>query len=108
MVDKRGPFELWVLLDCIERDRVFEDRSIEVVDPVQRETIKTNGDDSGDGGSHVQEAFGRRLKMEGLIYPGNDPERIMLYIKWQLRAQEACCGEEKTTAVERSMLRRSS
>ena len=28
-------------------------------------------------------------------------------IKWQLRRKDPCCGEEKATAVERSVLRRS-
>jgi len=28
MVDKRGPLEFWVLLDCKERDWVFEDRGV--------------------------------------------------------------------------------
>jgi len=107
MVDKRGRPEFRVLFDSEERDRVLEDHGIEVVGPIQREAIETDGDESRNGGSHVQESFGWRLKTEGLIYPGNNPDRIMPYIKWQLWAQEACCGEEKTTAAERSVLRRS-
>jgi len=63
MVDKRGPLELRVLLDREECDRIFEDRGIKVVDPVDRKTVKANRDDGGDG-SHVQEWFGRRLKNE--------------------------------------------
>jgi len=81
MVDKQGRPVFRVLFDREECDWVFEDRGIEIVGPVQRETIKTDRDDDGDGGSHVQEALERRLKMGGLIYPGNDPERIMPYIK---------------------------
>ena len=81
MVDKRGPLILRVLFDREECDQVLKDRGIEVVGPIQREMIKTNGDDSGDGGSHVQEVFRRRLKTEGLIYPGNGPERNMPYFK---------------------------
>ena len=77
MVDKRGPLILWVLFDREECDQVLEDRGIKVMGPIQRETIKTDGDVGGNGGSHVQEAFGRRPKMEGLIFPGNNPERIM-------------------------------
>ena len=107
MVDKRGLFILRVLFDCEECDQVLEDCGIEVMGPVQREAIKMDGDDGGNGGSHVQEAFGRRSKMEGHIYPGNDPEQIMPNIKWQLRVQEACCGKEKTAVAERSVLRRS-
>jgi len=108
MVDKRGRPIFLIPLNSEERDRVFEDRGEEVVGPIQREAVETNGDECGNGGSHVQETFGRRLKKGGLIYPGNDPERIMLNIKWQLQAQEACCGEEKATAAERSVLRHSS
>jgi len=59
MVDKRGPLVFRVLFDREECDWVFEDCGIKVVDPIQRKTIKTDGDGSGDGGSHVQEAFGR-------------------------------------------------
>jgi len=81
MVDKRGPLVFRVLFNREECDQVFEDRGIEVMDPTQREAIKMDGDGCGNGGSHVQEALGRRLKVGGLIYPGNDPERIMLYIK---------------------------
>ena len=81
MVDKRGPLVFRVLFDREERNWVLEDCGIEAVDPVQREMVKTDGDVCGNGGSHVQEAFGRRLKTEGLIYPGNDPEQIMPNVK---------------------------
>jgi len=60
MVDKRGRSKFRVLFDSEERDRVLEDRGVEVVGPIQREVIKSDGDVSGNGGSHVQEAFGRR------------------------------------------------
>jgi len=81
MVDKRGRPIFWVLFDSEKRDRVLEDRGVEVVGPIQREAIKTDGDVCGNDGSHVQEALGRRLKRGGLIYPGNNPERIMPYFK---------------------------
>jgi len=58
MVDKRGPLELWVLLDRIERDRVFEDHGIKVMGAVKGKTVQMDRDDGGDG-SHVQERFGR-------------------------------------------------
>ena len=58
MVDKRGPLELWVLLDRIECDRVFEDRGIKVMGAVKGKTVQMDRDDGGDG-SHVQERFGR-------------------------------------------------
>jgi len=70
-----------------------------------------NQDDSGDG-SHVQEGFEWQPKKEGLIYPGNDSERIKP--NWQMefqrncRCKEAGWGEEKVTTAERSMLRHSS
>jgi len=73
MVDKRGPLVFLVLFDCKECDRVLEDRGIEVVGPIQRETIKTDRDESGDGGSHVQEVFGRRLKRGALYILGMTP-----------------------------------
>jgi len=81
MVDKWGPLVFRILFDREECDRVLEDHSIEIVGSVQRETIKVDRDEGGDGGSHVQETLGQRLKTEGLIYPGNDPERIMPFIK---------------------------
>jgi len=58
MVDKRGPLELWVLLDCVERDRVLEDRGIEVVGTVKGKTVQLDRNDGGDG-SHVQEGLKR-------------------------------------------------
>jgi len=58
MVDKQGPPILRVLFDRKECDRVLKDRGIEVVSPVQRGVIKTDGDDGRDGGSHVQKVFG--------------------------------------------------
>jgi len=81
MVDKRDRPIFRVLFDCEEHNWVLEDCGIEVVGPIQRETVETNGDVCGNDGSHVQEMFGRRLKTGGLIYPGNNPKRIMLYIK---------------------------
>jgi len=81
MVDKQDRLIFQVLFDGEERDRVVEDRGIEVVSSVQGETVETNRDECGNDGSHVQETFGRRLKKEGLKYPGNDPERIMPFIK---------------------------
>jgi len=86
MVDKRGRPEFWVLFDSEERDRVLEDRGIEVVGSVQRKTVETDGDVCGNDGSHVQKALGRRLNRGGLIYPGNNPEQIMPYFKWWLQA----------------------
>jgi len=77
VVDKWGALELRILFDRIERNWAFKDHGIEVVSAVQRKTVETNGDD-GRNGSHVQEGFGRRLNSEGLIYPGIDPEQIML------------------------------
>jgi len=58
MVDKRGPLELRVLFDCIECDRILEDRGIKIVSPGKRKTIQADGNDGGDE-SHVQEQFGR-------------------------------------------------
>jgi len=107
MVDKRGPLVFRVLFDREECDRVLEDRGIEIVGPAQREAVKMDGDDGGNGGSHVQEAFGRRLKMEGLIYPGNNPEQIMP--KYQiaaagarsmLRQREDDCGGKIRAAAQ--------
>jgi len=91
MVDKGGLLVRLVLLDRVEGDGVLEDRGIEIVDAVKRKAVEANGDDSRDG-SHVQEAFGRRLKTGGLIYPGNNPDRVKP--KYQMAA-----------AVERSVLR---
>jgi len=71
MVDKRGPLVFLVLFDREECDRVLEDRGIEIMDSVQRETM--DRDDSGNGGSHVQEAFGRRLKTKALYTLGMTP-----------------------------------
>ena len=85
MVDEWGRPEFRVLFDSEECDRVLEDRSVEVVGPIQREVIETDGDVCRNDRSHVQEAFGWRLKRRGLIYPGNNPERVMPYIKWQLQ-----------------------
>ena len=111
MVDKRGPFELRVLFDRVECDWVLEDHGIEIVDTVKGETIQTDGNDDGDG-SHVQEQFGRRSKRRGLIYPGNDPEWVMPNWSYQVLQgtghRRSCCGEREATAVERSVLRRSS
>ena len=108
MVDKRGPLELWVLLDRIERDRVFEDCGIEVVGAGKGKTIQADRNDGGDG-SHVQEGFGRRLKMRGLIYPGNDPNWVMPnWFRWAAGMGEAAVGRREVTAVERSGLRCSS
>ena len=73
MVDKRGRPIFRVLFDGEERDRVLEDRGIEVVGPIQREAIETDGDECGDGGSHVQEAFGQRLKRKVLYTLGMTP-----------------------------------
>ena len=99
MVDKRGRPELQVLFDSEECDRVLEDCGIEVVGSVQRKTVKTDGDMCGDDGSHVQEAFGRQLKMEGLKYPGNDP-------KWIMPLSNSSCGRKKHAMAKRSRLRR--
>jgi len=81
VVDKGGPFELLVLLDRKECDRVFKDRSIKIMGAIKRKAVKADRNDGGDG-SHVQEGFGWQPKEEGLIYPGNNPERIKL--NWQL------------------------
>jgi len=76
MVNKRGPLEFRVLFNCVEHNRVFEDRNIEVVETVKGKTVQMDGDVNGDG-HHVQEGLGQRPKREGLIYSGNDPERVM-------------------------------
>jgi len=111
MVDKQGPLELWVLLDCVERDRIFEDRSIEIMGAIKGKTVQTDGNDGGDG-SHVQERFGRRSKMRGLIYPGIDPERIMpnsnIGVLQDCGRRRSSCGKIEATAVERSVLWHSS
>jgi len=104
VVDKRGPLVFWVLFNRIEHNWVLKDRGIEVVGPVQREAIKTNWDDDGNDEGLVQEGFRQQPKWEGFIYPGNNPEQIMPYFKKCCRHNEACCSEEKTTAVERSKL----
>jgi len=92
VVDKRGLLELPILFDCEERDGILEDRGIEIVNAVEGKAVQTDRDDGGNG-SHVQEAFGRRLKRRGLIYPGNNPDRIMPNI-------------QMAAAAERSVLRR--
>jgi len=96
VVDKRGALELMVLFDCVECDWAFEDHGIEVVDAVQRKAIETNRNDGGNG-SHVQEGFGRRLNLEGLIYPGIDPKRIMPNLS--IRGPRSCSAAE--AAMER-------
>jgi len=75
IVDKRGPLELLVLLDCEKHDRIFEDHGIKVMGAVKGKVIEVDRDDGGDG-SHVQKGFGWRPKGEGLIYPGNSPKWI--------------------------------
>jgi len=97
VVDKRGSLEFWVLFDCIECDWILEDRSIEIMESVKGKTIQTDRNDGGDG-SHVQEGFGQRSKMEGLIYPGIDPERVMLNLIWSstgLRARKKLLWKEE-------------
>jgi len=77
MVDKRGPLEFRVLFDRVEHNRVFKNRSMEVVETIKGKTVQTDGDVNGDG-RHVQDGLGWRPKREGLIYSGNDPKQVML------------------------------
>jgi len=100
VVDKWGPFELLVLFDCEECNRVFEDHSIEIMGAIEGKAIETNRDDGGDG-SHVQEGFERRPKTEGLIYPGNDPKWIKL--NWQTEFHRTA-GAKKQTVEKRRQL----
>ena len=66
VVDKWGPLELQVLLNCIEHNRVFEDRGIEIMGAVKGKVVEADRNDGGDG-SHVQEGLKWRPKVEGLI-----------------------------------------
>jgi len=76
VVDKRGPLEFQGLLNRIKCDWVFKDHGIEIVKTIEEKTVQMDGDVNRDG-RHVQEGLGRQPKREGLIYSGNNPERIM-------------------------------
>ena len=76
VTDQRCRPELGVSFNVDHGDRVVQDHGVESVEGIRGKTVQTDGN-SGDNGSHVQGVFGRRLKTRGLIYPGNNPERIM-------------------------------
>jgi len=100
IVDKWDCPELQVVLDCKESDRVLEDCGIQIVGSCEGETREPDRDDNRDG-SHVQKALGRCWKSRGLIYPGNDPERIMLDFKMEIQ-WEGSKRRGKEGAAERS------
>jgi len=76
VTDQRRSLEFGVNLYADHGDRVVQDHGVESMEGIRGKTVQTDGN-GGDDGSHVQEAFGRRLKSRGLIYPGNNPEWIM-------------------------------
>ena len=76
VVDKQGSLELWILLDRMECNQIFEDCDIEIMGAIKGEAVKAHGNINGDR-SHVQEGLKQQPKREGLIYPGNDLKWIM-------------------------------
>ena len=74
-MNQRSGLECRVNFNIDHGDRVVQNHGVESVKGVWRKVVQTHGY-IGDGGSHVQEAFGRQLKTGGLTYPGNYPDRV--------------------------------
>ena len=55
-VDKGCHPELCIILDCIERNWIFEDHSIKIVGCAKRQTIQVDGNGGWDR-SHIQEGL---------------------------------------------------
>jgi len=83
VTDQRRILELGICFDANHGDRIVQNHGEKSMESVRWKAVQMDGD-SGDDGSHVQDAFGRRLKIEGLIYPGNYPDRIMPKIRAEL------------------------
>ena len=75
VMDQRCFLEFGVNFNADHGNRVVQDHGVESVKGIRGKMVQTDGK-GGDDGSHVQGMFGRRPKTRGLIYPGNNPERI--------------------------------
>jgi len=85
VADQRRCLECKICFNANHGDRIVQNHGVKTMESIRGKVVQTDG--SGDDGSHVQGAFGQRLKTRGLIYPGNYPDWIKPKIRAELRPE---------------------